>query len=102
MDVEEIEISIIINFLNNLYANLTILEQTKLNLFIKRSINLKKISANFLPSENRRRLVKETEERKAKYWVRPGRGCLWLDNVLSGFAVNQEWAENFKNVKKIF
>ena len=88
MDVEENEISITVNFLNNLYANLTILEQTKLNLFIKRSINLKNITANFLSSENRRRLVKRTEKRKAKYWVRPRRGCLWWDNVLSGFAVD--------------
>ena len=29
MDIEENEISIMINFLNNLYADLTILEQTK-------------------------------------------------------------------------
>ena len=72
MDVKESEISIIINFWNNLYANLTILEQTKLNLFIKRSINLKNSTANFLSSENRRSSVKKTEKRKAQYWVRPG------------------------------
>ena len=59
MDVEENEISIIIIFLNNLYANLTVLEQAKLNLFIKRSINLKNITANFLSTENRRHLVKK-------------------------------------------
>ena len=63
MDVEENEISIIIN--------LTILEQAILNLFIKRNINLKNITANFLSSENRRRLVKKTGKKKAKYWVRP-------------------------------
>ena len=102
MDVEENEISIIRNFLNNLYANLTILEQTKLNLFIKRSINLKNITSNFLSSENRRRLVKKTEKGKAKYWVRPGRGCLWWDNVLSGFAVDHELIEHFRMLRKSF
>ena len=35
MDVEENEINIITKIFNNLYANLTFLEQTKLNLFIK-------------------------------------------------------------------
>ena len=59
MDVKESEISTIINFWNNLYANLKILEQTKLNLFIKRSINLKNSTANFLSSENRRSSVKK-------------------------------------------
>ena len=102
MDVEENEISIIINFLNNLYTNLTILEQTKLNLFAERSINLKNITANFLSSENRSCLVKKTEKGKAKYWVRPGRGCLWWDNVLCGFAVDQEWIENFRMSRKSF
>ena len=62
MDVEENEISTIVIFLNNLYANLTIFEQTKLNLLIKRSINLTNIIANFLPSENRRRLVKKLKK----------------------------------------
>ena len=58
MDVEENEISIIIN--------LTILEQAILNLFIKRNINLKNITANFLSSENRRRLVKKTGKKESK------------------------------------
>ena len=62
MDVEENEVSIIIIFLNNLYANLIILEQTKLNLLIRRSINLTNISANFLSRENRRRLVKKLKK----------------------------------------
>ena len=62
MDVEENEISTIVIFLNNLYANLTIFEQTKLNLLIKRSINLTNIIANFLSSENRRRLVKKLKK----------------------------------------
>ena len=62
MDVEENEVSIIIIFLNNLYANLIILEQTKLNLLIRRSINLTNIIANFLSSENRRRLVKKLKK----------------------------------------
>ena len=66
MDVEETEISITIIFFNNLYAKLTVLEQTKLNLFIKRSISLN-ITANSLSRENRRCLVKKTEKRKAKY-----------------------------------
>ena len=57
MDVEETEISITIIFFNNLYAKLTVLEQTKLNLFIKRSISLKNITANSLSRENRRCLV---------------------------------------------
>ena len=39
MDVEENEISIILKFLDNLSAILTILEQTKLSLFIKISIS---------------------------------------------------------------
>ena len=77
MDVEENEISKIVDFSNNLYENLAILEQTKLNLFIKRSTNLKNINANFLSSDKRMRLVKKTEKRKAKYWVRPGQRCLW-------------------------
>ena len=93
MDVEENEISIIIN--------LTILEQAILNLFIKRNINLKNITANFLSSENRRRLVKKTGKKKAKYWVRPWRGCLWWD-VLSGLAVDQEWIDNFRMPRKSF
>ena len=58
MDVEENEISIIIN--------LTILEQAILDLFIKRNINLKNITANFLSSENRRRLVKKTGKKESK------------------------------------
>ena len=62
MDVEENEVSIIIIFLNNLYANLIILEQTKLNLLIRRSINLTNIIANFLSRENRRRLVKKLKK----------------------------------------
>ena len=62
MDVEENDISTIVIFLNNLYANLTIFEQTKLNLLIKRSINLTNIIANFLSSENRRRLVKKLKK----------------------------------------
>ena len=62
MDVEENQISTIVIFLNNLYANLTIFEQTKLNLLIKRSINLTNIIANFLSSENRRRLVKKLKK----------------------------------------
>ena len=62
MDVEENEISTIVIFLNNLYANLTIFEQTKLNLLIKRSINLTNIIANFLSTENRRRLVKKLKK----------------------------------------
>ena len=62
MDVEENEISTIVIFLNNLYANLTIFEQTKLNLLIKRSINLTNIIANFLSSVNRRRLVKKLKK----------------------------------------
>ena len=66
MDVEENEISIIINFLKNLHTNLTILEQAILNLFIKRNINLKNITANFLSSENRRRLVKKTGKEESK------------------------------------
>ena len=66
MDVEENEISTIIIFLNNLYANLTIFEQTKLNLLIKRSINLTNIIANFLSNENRRRLVKKLKEGNKK------------------------------------
>ena len=53
------------------------------------------------------RLVKKTEKRKAKYWVRPGRGCLWWDDVLSSFSVDQEWIQNFqtsfeKNLLKSF
>ena len=59
MYVEENEICIIINFLNNLYTNLTILEQTKLTVFIKRSISLKNITANFLSSEKKWGLVKK-------------------------------------------
>ena len=98
MDIEENEISTIIIFLKNLYANLTILEQTKLNLFIKRSINLKNITTNFLSSEK----LKKPGKKKAKNWVRPGRGCLWWDNVLSGFAVDQEWIENFQMSRKSF
>ena len=66
MDVEENEISTIIIFLNNLYANLTIFEQTKLNLLIKRSINLTNIIANFLSNENRRRLVKKLKKGNKK------------------------------------
>ena len=66
MDVEENEISTIIIFLNNLYANLTIFEQTKLNLLIKRSINLTNIIANFLSNENRRRVVKKLKEGNKK------------------------------------
>ena len=101
MDVEENEISKIVDFSNNLYANLAILEQTKLNLFIQRSTNLKNINANFLSSDKRMRLVKKTEKRKAKYWVRPGQGCLWQD-VLSGFIVDQEWIENVRMSRKSF
>ena len=101
MDVEENEIIIIINFLNNIYANLTILELNRLNLFIKRSINMKNITTYFLSSENRRRLLKKNEKRKAKSWVKPGRGCLWWDNVLSGFAVDQEWIENFEGQENL-
>ena len=66
MDVEENEISTIIIFLKNLYANLTIFEQTKLNLLIKRSINLTNIIANFLSNENRRRLVKKLKKGNKK------------------------------------
>ena len=66
MDVEENQISTIIIFLNNLYANLTIFEQTKLNLLIKRSINLTNIIANFLSNENRRRLVKKLKKGNKK------------------------------------
>ena len=63
---------------------------------------MKVITANSLSRENRRCLVKKTEKRKAKYSVKPGRGCLWWDNVLSGFAVDQEWIENFRVSRKSF
>ena len=63
---------------------------------------MKNITANFPSNENRKRLVKKTEKRKAKYWVRAGRGCLWRDNVLNGFAVDQEWIENFRMSSKSF
>ena len=66
MDVEENEISKIVDFSNDLYANLAILEQTKLNLFIKRSTNLKNINANFLSSDKRMRFVKKTEKKESK------------------------------------
>ena len=88
--------------MNNLNANLTISEQTKLNLFIEGSINLKYISANFLSNEKSRPYLKKTEKRTVKYWVRPGRESLWWDNVLSGFAEDQEWIENFRMSRKFF
>ena len=86
--------------MNNLNANLTISEQTKLNLFIEGSINLKYISANFLSNEKSRPYLKKTERRRVKNWIRLGRESLWWDNVLSGFAVDQEWIENFQMSRK--
>ena len=36
------------------------------------------------------------ERRPRRFWIRPGRTCLWWDNFLSGIVVEAEWKENFR------
>ena len=78
MDVEENEISIIINFLNNLYADVTILEQTKkVSLLIFRQVRIGGAS------------IKKTEKKKSKILGRIIHTC-FLPHSLHKKAVHQK------------
>ena len=36
------------------------------------------------------------ERRQRRFWVRPGRTCLWWENFLNGVVLEEEWKENFR------
>ena len=36
------------------------------------------------------------ERRQRRFWVKPGRTCLWWENFLNGVVLEEEWKENFR------